>query len=85
MSRILIVEDDADLVSLISHALYQAEYEVNYAFNGKEGYDKILSTHPDLILLDLKMPVLSGTDVLKLMAENTMLRDIPVIVMTAHA
>ncbi|MFH2203933.1 MAG: response regulator transcription factor [Elusimicrobiota bacterium] len=85
MSRILIIEDDADLVQMMSHVLYQANYEVHYAFNGKEGYDKILSVHPDLILLDLKMPKMSGTEVLKLMAENTTLRDIPVIVMTAHA
>jgi len=85
MSRILIIEDDADLVQMMSHALYQASYEVHYAFNGKEGYDKILSVNPDLILLDLKMPQMSGTEVLKQMSENTTLRDIPVIVMTAHA
>lgn len=85
MSRILIIEDDADLVHLMSHALYQNGYEVHYAFNGQEGYDKILSLRPDLILLDLKMPVLSGTDLLKKLSENTMLRDIPVVVMTAHA
>lgn len=85
MSKILIIEDDSDLVHLMAHALYQAKYEVHYAFNGREGYDKILSILPDLILLDLMMPELSGTDVLKMMSENTTLRDIPVIVITAHS
>lgn len=85
MSKILIIEDDADLVHLMSHALYSVGYEVHYAFNGKEGFEKILSLMPDLILLDLKMPVLSGADVLKKISDNTSLRDLPVIVMTAHA
>ena len=53
VARILIIEDDAELVQLLSLGLFKAGYEVHYAFNGKEGYEKILSLHPDLILLDL--------------------------------
>jgi len=83
MARILIIEDDGDLVQLLSLAMFKAGFEVHYAFNGKEGYDKILSIHPDIVVLDLRMPIMAGTEVLKLVSENTLTRDIPIIVMTA--
>ena len=66
---------------VLSLGLFKAGYEVHYAFNGKEGYETILSLHPNLILLDLMMPILAGTDVLKLVADNVMIRDIPIIVL----
>jgi two-component system phosphate regulon response regulator PhoB len=84
MARVLIVEDSGELQELLSMAFGKEGYEVFYAFNGKEGYDKILSVHPDLVLLDLMMPVMTGVEVLKLVSSNTLLRDIPIIVMTAH-
>lgn len=84
MARILIIEDSGDLQQLLSMAFNKEGYEVYYAFNGKEGYDKILAVQPDLVLLDLMMPVLNGVEVLKLVGVNTLLRDIPIIVMTAH-
>lgn len=84
MARILIVEDDAELQQLLNHSLYRQGYEVHHAFNGKEGYDKMLSLRPDLVVLDLMLPYIPGTDLLRMMQENVMLRDIPVIVMTAY-
>jgi DNA-binding response OmpR family regulator len=80
----LIIEDDGDLQNMLSIALNQEKYEVHYAFNGKEGYEKVLLLQPDVILLDLMMPILNGIDVIKLVTTNTMVRDIPIIVMTAH-
>src|SRR5579883_2518206 len=85
MAKVLIIEDDGDLQQMLSLALNQESYEVNYAFNGKEGYEKILSFQPDVILLDLMMPVLNGVEVIKLVTTNTLARDIPIIVMTAHS
>jgi len=84
MARVLIIEDDGDLQHMLSIALNQEGYEVHYAFNGKEGYEKILSVQPDCILLDLMMPVLNGVEVIKLVTTNTLIKDIPIIVMTAH-
>lgn len=84
MARLLIVEDDGDLQQLLSLALTREGYEVHYAFNGQEGFDRALAIQPDLLLLDLMLPVLNGVEVLRLMSTNTLLRDIPVIVMTAH-
>ena len=84
MAKILIVEDDGDLQNMLSVALNREKYEMHYAFNGKEGYDKILSIQPDVILLDLMLPVLTGIEVIKRVTTNTLVRDIPIIVMTAH-
>lgn len=84
MARILIIEDDGDLQQMLSIAFNQEGYEVHYAFNGKEGYEKILAHQPDVICLDLMMPVLNGVEVIKLVTTNTLVRDIPIIVMTAH-
>lgn len=84
MARILIIEDDGDLQQLLSLALNQEGYEVHYAFNGKEGYDKMLQLQPDLVILDLMMPVLNGVEVIRLVTANTLVKDIPLVVMTAH-
>lgn len=84
MARILIIEDDGDLQQLLSIALNQLDYEVHYAFNGKEGYDKILQLQPDLVICDLMMPVLNGVEVIRLVTSNTSVKDIPIVVMTAH-
>ncbi|HAM36306.1 MAG TPA: hypothetical protein DEB40_05680 [Elusimicrobia bacterium] len=85
MPRILIVEDDGDLQQILSLAFNREGFETHYAFNGKEGYDKVLSLQPDLILLDLMLPVLNGVEVIKLVTSNTLVRDIPIVVMTAHS
>lgn len=84
MAKILIIEDDGDLQQMLSLALNNEGYEVHYAFNGKEGYEKILALQPDCIVLDLMMPVLNGVEVIKLVSTNVAVRDIPIIVMTAH-
>lgn len=85
MARVLIIEDDGALQQMLSETLFKEGYEVHYAFNGKEGYDKCIGVDPDLILLDLMLPVLNGVEVLKRLSANTLLKDIPVIVMTGHS
>ncbi|MBI4061677.1 MAG: response regulator transcription factor [Elusimicrobia bacterium] len=84
MAKLLIIEDDGDLQQVLSVVFNRQGYELHYAFNGKEGYDKMLSVQPDIVLLDLMLPVLNGVEVLKLAITNTTLKDIPIIVMTAH-
>jgi DNA-binding response OmpR family regulator len=84
MAKLLIVEDDGDLQQVLSLVFNREGYELHYAFNGKEGYDKMLSAQPDVVLLDLMLPILNGVEVIKLAATNTALADIPIIVMTAH-
>ncbi|MBI4345826.1 MAG: response regulator transcription factor, partial [Elusimicrobia bacterium] len=84
MARILSIEDDADLQHLIGLTLHSNGFEVQYAFNGKEGYEKILSMHPDLILLDLMLPGMNGIEILKAVKSNKEVRDLPIIVITAY-
>src|SRR5262249_6808447 len=82
MARILSIEDDEDEQHLIGQALFSAGYEVHYAWNGQEGYEKILSLNPDLILLDLMLPRLNGVEILKRLQQNKAAEAIPVIVIT---
>lgn len=84
MAKVLIIEDDGELQQILSVVFQREGYELHYAFNGKEGYDKMISQQPDVVLLDLMMPVLNGVEVIKLAASNTSLKDIPIIVMTGH-
>ncbi|MDP3542005.1 MAG: response regulator transcription factor [Elusimicrobiota bacterium] len=84
MAKLLIIEDDGELQQVLSVVFQREGYELHYAFNGKEGYDKMIAVQPDIVLLDLMLPVLNGVEVLKLVVTNTSLKDIPIIVMTAH-
>jgi DNA-binding response OmpR family regulator len=84
MPRILSVEDDPDFQHLISIALRNQGYEVHYAFTGPEGHEKALSLNPDLILMDMMLPGLSGLEVVKLLKKSKATKDVPVIVLTAY-
>ncbi|HVC08951.1 MAG TPA: response regulator transcription factor [Elusimicrobiota bacterium] len=84
MTRIMSIEDDPDVQHLISSALFKEKYDIHYAWNGQEGYEKILALRPALILLDLMLPILNGVDVLKKLQENKATRDIPVIIVTSY-
>ena len=64
-NRILVVDDEPDIVANLSHLLSGRGYEVNTAFNGEEALNSLKNKTPDLILLDLKMPGISGIDTLK--------------------
>ena len=85
MPRILSVEDDPDFQHLVSYALRNQGFEVNYAFTGPEGHEKALSLNPDLILLDMMLPGLNGVEVVKRLKQKKATRDIPIIVLTAYA
>jgi signal transduction histidine kinase/DNA-binding response OmpR family regulator len=85
--RILIVDDDPRMVHILLRMIETAgrDYEVRYAYNGREGLREILSQRPDLVLLDLVMPEMDGYEVLTQMRENAELSDLPVVVITAQA
>lgn len=84
MARILSIEDDPALQHLLGLSLRPHGYEVHYAFNGQEGFEKVLALAPDLVLLDLNLPGMNGVEVLRAMQANRDARHIPVIVTTAH-
>lgn len=84
MARILSIEDDPDLQHLLGLSLQGEGYEVHYAFTGKEGYEKVLSLNPDLVILDMMLPVMNGTELIAKIKEHKTARDIPIIVTTAY-
>jgi CheY-like chemotaxis protein len=84
--RILYVEDNDDnlyMLSLRFEAL--AGYEIISATDGATGYAKATTEKPDLILMDLNLPVMDGWEVMRRLKENAATRDIPIIALTAHA
>ncbi|MBN1193230.1 MAG: response regulator [Coriobacteriia bacterium] len=85
MSRILIADDEPHIRRLVSFSLGNRGYEVIEAIDGGEAYDLALKNLPDLILLDVMMPVMTGYDVLnKLKAEPTT-EHIPIIMLSAKS
>lgn len=83
MPRILSVEDDPDFQHLIATALEGAGFEMRCAYDGIQGRDLALSQPPDLILLDMMLPGLSGLEVIKCLKSNEETRHVPIIVLTA--
>ncbi len=81
---ILIVEDDPDNSSLMRLLLEVEDYEVISAIDGEEGFDMAQRYHPDLIILDLDMPVLDGWGMIEKLKQNDRTKDIPIVVVTAH-
>lgn len=69
---------------MIIAALRRAPYDFSEAPNGREALDLMRSEHPDVVVLDLMMPILSGWDVLRERQEDPDLRDIPVILISAN-
>jgi len=83
-SKVLIVDDEPFNVDYLQQALEDSNYQLITAFNGREALDKIHSEQPDLVLLDLIMPVLDGFAVLAEIKADSLLRDIPVIIISSE-
>jgi DNA-binding response OmpR family regulator len=81
--KILLVDDEPDLVSTVECRLKWADFDVVTAPNGKEGLDKATTEKPNLILLDTNMPVMNGHEMLEQLKKNPQLKDIPVIMLTS--
>ncbi|HXA47003.1 MAG TPA: diguanylate cyclase [Burkholderiaceae bacterium] len=80
----LLVVDDQPLNVRLLHQIFQQDYEVFVATTGEEALDICQSQLPDLILLDIVMPVMDGYEVCRRLKENDRTRDIPVIFVTGH-
>ncbi|CAL1519846.1 response regulator [Chitinophaga sp. MM2321] len=85
MEKILLIEDNEDILDNLSEILELADYEVLTAVNGIEGVTMALEHHPDLIICDIMMPALDGFGVLHMLHKNQTLRPIPFIFLTAKA
>lgn len=82
-ARILVVEDERDIAALVAYHLTREGYRVRTAAGGAEALEAMLHERPDLVVLDLMLPGLSGLDLLHDMKQRAELGDVPVIVLTA--
>ncbi len=83
MNKILIVEDEADIQALVHRVLTANGFEVFKASSGEEGLIKATTLKPDLIILDLMMPGLSGLEVCRLIKGRQDTKEIPVLILSA--
>ena len=81
----LLIEDDRDVAALFRHVLDMAGYRTEIVFDGNAAMEKLATVHPDVVLLDLQLPGISGVDILKNMRADERLKDVPVVVVTAYA
>ena len=85
MGKILIVEDNEFNRIMLSRRLELKKYKVICAVDGQEGIDLAKSENPDLILMDLSLPVKDGWEATKELKNDSKTKDIPIIALTAHA
>jgi two-component system phosphate regulon response regulator PhoB len=83
MKKILIVEDEKDLAELLAFNLEKEGYNATCIYDGKQGLERAIAEKPDLILLDLMLPGMLGTEVCKELRRNPLTARIPVIMITA--
>jgi len=81
----LIVEDDRDIAALFRHVLDIAGYHTEIEMHGKEALKHLDSVRPDIVLLDLHLPGVSGVQILERMRADERLKSVPVVVVTAYA
>jgi len=85
MPRILLVEDNEMNRDMLSRRLVRNGYEVTIAVDGQQGVDMAKSEQPDIILMDMSLPVIDGWEATRRVRANEATRRIPVIALTAHA
>src|SRR5581483_12259513 len=84
-ARVLVFEDERALTEVLSYNLQREGYETIVAHDGQEGLRKAQTLLPDLILLDLMLPVMSGLEVCRELKAGERTRDIPIVMLTAKA
>jgi DNA-binding response OmpR family regulator len=82
--RVLIVEDDQALIDLYDKKFTHSGYEVIRAEDGQEGLDKAQSENPDVILLDIMLPVMNGFEVLKNLRKTKVIDNTPVVILSNY-
>ncbi|MFA5554297.1 MAG: response regulator [Phycisphaerae bacterium] len=84
-SKILVVDDEVDIVSTIQYRLKSCNFTVITANNGKDGLETAIKEKPDIILLDINMPIMSGHEMLERLRNDPTIKDTPVIMLTAYS
>lgn len=85
MAKILLVEDNEVNIDMLSRRLQSKGYEVVIARDGEQGYTMAGAQKPDLILMDISLPVMNGFEVTRLLKNSEPTKHIPIVALTAHA
>ncbi len=85
MPKLLIVDDEPENIELLGRRLRRRGFEVLSATSAEEGIATALAERPDVVLMDVKMPVVDGFEATRRLKANDLTRSIPVITLTAHA
>jgi len=84
MPKVLIVDDSVTIRRILGRALAEAGYQIEEAEDGREALERCRAELPDLVLLDIDMPVMDGLSTLRAMKDDEKLRTLPVLFLTAH-
>jgi CheY-like chemotaxis protein len=85
MAKILLVEDNEMNRDMLSRRLERRGYEVIMALDGSQGVSMTISERPDLVLMDMSLPIMDGWEATKTLKDNPETKSIPIIALTAHA
>ncbi len=85
MTKVLIVEDNEMNRDMLSRRLQRKGFDVEIAVDGQEGVDMAASGSPDVVLMDMSLPVIDGWEATRRLKADAATRSIPVIALTAHA
>jgi CheY-like chemotaxis protein len=85
MAKILLVEDNEMNRDMLSRRLERRGYEVVIAVDGQQGVDLAQATSPDLILMDMSLPVIDGWEATRQLKSMERMKNVPIIALTAHA
>ncbi len=81
--KILVVDDELDVQSIISFRLEINGYDISVASDGQDGLDKIKAEKPDLVLLDLMLPKINGFEICRMIKFDEKFKDLPIIILSA--
>ena len=85
IKKILVVDDDKEWNLVLKMALQKSGYAVTQAFNGKEAVDKVAQDMPDLVLLDVTMPIMSGWEVCEALRADPASKDLPIFILSSYS
>lgn len=82
--KVAVIDDERDLVETIKNLLESRGFAVSVAYDGKSGLELVKSEKPDIVILDITMPLMDGRDVLVQLKKSNDTKDIPIIMLTAR-
>jgi DNA-binding response OmpR family regulator len=84
MKKVVVIEDDPDVIALIRDVFDSQNIDACFFSSSTDGLKEIIKTHPDLVIMDLMMPNISGFEICKIIRTNEKLKNIPIMVLTGY-